>query len=60
MKAILNLLCMMMLIMSVSGCALGIAAGAGVMAADEFDEAKDCGDDFDPLEGMRGKDDGCN
>lgn len=42
------------------GCALGAAAGAGAMAADEYDEAKECGDDFDPLEDVRGEEDGCN
>jgi len=43
-----------------SGCALGVAAGAGAVAADEYDEAKECGDDFDPLEEVRGEEDGCN
>lgn len=42
------------------GCAIGAAAGAGAMAADEYDEAKECGDDFDPLEEVRGEEDGCN
>lgn len=44
----------------VSGCALGIAAGAGAVAADEIDEDEECDDNFDPLEGARNKDDGCN
>jgi len=42
------------------GCAIGVAAGAGAVAADEYDEAKECGDDFDPLEEVRGQEDGCN
>ncbi|GEM_PF-3816757 len=36
-----------------AGCALGVAA-------DEIDEAKDCDDDFDPLEEVTGSEDGCN
>lgn len=43
-----------------SGCALGLAAGAGAIAADEINESKQCDDNFDPLEGARNKDDGCN
>ena len=48
------------LLSSSGGCALGLAAGAGAVAADELDEAKDCGDDFDPLEEVTGSEDGCN
>lgn len=42
------------------GCALGAAAGAGAVAADEHDEAEDCGDEFDPLEDARDEEDDCN
>lgn len=43
-----------------SGCALGVAAGAGAIAADELNESEKCDDDFDPLEGVTGSEDGCN
>lgn len=42
------------------GCALGVAAGAGAVAADEISESEECDDDFDPLEDVRDKEDGCN
>lgn len=43
-----------------NGCALGLAAGAGAVVADEMNEAKECDDNFDPLEDVRDKEDGCN
>ena len=46
--------------MSTSGCVLGLAAGAGAVAADEINEDKNCDDKFDPLEKARDKEDGCN
>lgn len=45
--------------LTTQGCLLA-AAGAGAVAADEIDENAECDDNFDPLEGARGKDDGCN
>lgn len=42
---------------SSSGCVLVAAAGVGYMA---YDEATECDDKFDPLEDVRGKEDGCN
>lgn len=46
--------------MTTSGCVLGLAAGAGAIAADEIAEDEECDDNFDPLEDVRGKEDGCN
>lgn len=43
-----------------SGCALGVAAGAGAVAADEINENNRCDDKFDPLEDVRDEEDGCN
>lgn len=60
MKKTLQLLLATMMLAATGGCALGVAAGAGAVAADEYNEAKECGDDFDPLEGARGAEDGCN
>ncbi len=42
------------------GCALGLAAGAGAVAADEISEAERCDDNIDPLEDVRDEEDGCN
>ena len=40
---------------SLNGCHLAAAAGAGAVAADEFEEAKECGDDFDPIDDVTGE-----
>ncbi|MGF1544379.1 MAG: hypothetical protein ACFB00_07760 [Parvularculaceae bacterium] len=42
---------------SLSGCVIAAAAGAGALAADEISETDG---KFDPLERVRGKDDGDN
>lgn len=42
------------------GCTSGAAAGAGAKAENDYDQARECGDDFDPVEGVRDEDDGCN
>lgn len=60
MKKLLMLFGLMGIAISTSGCLLGAAAGAGAVTADEMNEAKECDDDFDPLEDVRDKEDGCN
>ncbi len=60
MKKLLTVLALGFVAFANSGCLLLAAAGGGVLVADEFDEAKECGDDFDPLEDVRGREDGCN
>ena len=60
MAKIIPLLALCPVLFASGGCALGLAAGAGAVAADEYHEAKDCDDDFDPLEKVTGSEDGCN
>ncbi|MDT8448906.1 MAG: hypothetical protein RQ847_01910 [Wenzhouxiangellaceae bacterium] len=60
MKRLTTLVLMIMALALVNGCALGAAAGGGAVVADEYDEAKECGDDFDPLEDARDKESDCN
>lgn len=57
MKMFASLLVLLGMSMSLSGCLLGVAAGAGAVAADEIDE-----DDgkFDPLEKAHDGDDDTN
>ena len=57
MQKVLFLAGLLGLSFSTSGCVVAAAAGAGYML---HDEATECDDEFDPLEDVRGKDDGCN
>lgn len=57
MKMILTLAGLLALGASLSGCVVAAAAGAGYLI---HDEATECDEKFDPLEDLRGKEDGCN
>lgn len=59
-KTMMSIFAAAALAVTLPGCALGAAAGAGALAADEYNEAKECDDGFDPLENARNSGDGCN
>lgn len=42
-------------LVSLNSCHLAAAAGAGAVAADEFEEAQECGDEFDPVDDVTGE-----
>ncbi len=57
MKTLLSLAALIGLGGALSGCVVAAAAGAGYLI---HDEATECDEKFDPLEDVRGKEDGCN
>ena len=60
MKQILRLTILIAACSLNGGCVLVLAAGASAVIVDEWNESKDCDDNFDPLEDIRDKEDGCN
>ena len=52
------LLLLALMSLGLQGCALAAAAGTGAVVADEYEEARECGDEFDPIDDVV-KNDGC-